>query len=82
MVKKSLRKGNIMSNDDLIKEIIESETPTRHLIARMYVEFTTQFLKLNGRVSFHDKFIWTFIGVLVVSFVGGIIAILFQYFSK
>lgn len=70
------------SNDDLIKEIIESNTPTRHLIARMYVEFSNHFLTLNGKISFHDKFIWTFIGVLIVSFVGGIIAILFQYFSK
>lgn len=70
------------SNDDLIKEIIESDVPMRGLIARMYVEFSKHFLILNGKVNFHDKFVWTFIGILIVGFVGGIITILFQLFYK
>lgn len=70
-----------MNKDDLIREIMESG-PTKYLIAKMYFEFNKHFVKLNGKVSFHDKFIWTFIGVLIVSFVGGIIGVLTQYFSR
>lgn len=82
MKKNKPGKENTMSKDDLIREIVESKKPTRYLVARMYIEFREQFIKLNGKVSFHDKFIWTLIGILVISFVGGIIAVLFQYLSK
>lgn len=75
------RKEKRMNKDDLIKEIMKIG-PTKYLIAKMYFEFNEHFVKLNGKVDFHDKFVWTFIGVLIVSFAGGIIAILFQYFSK
>lgn len=82
MFKKSIKKKNKPSKDDLIKEIMESNSPTRYLIARMYIEFREHLLELNSKVGFHNKFIWTFIGILITGFVGGIIIILFQYFSK
>ena len=78
--KDNKRKKGRMNKDDLIKEIMESNHPTRYLIARMYIEFKEHFLILNGKVNFHDKFVWLFIGILVTGFVGGIIALLVQYF--
>jgi len=76
------RKEDRMNNDGLIKEIMESNHPTRYLIARMYVEFSEHFLILNGKVNFHDKFVWTFIGILITSFIGGTIALLIQFLNK
>lgn len=71
-----------MSKDDLIKEIMAKHRPTKYLLAKMYVEFREHFITLNGKVSFHDKFIWTFIGILITSFIGGTIALLIQFFYK
>ncbi len=82
MSKSDMGKENRMSKDDLIKEIMAKNRPTKYLIAKMYVEFREHFLTLNGKVSFHDKFIWTFIGILITSFVGGTIALLIQFFYK
>lgn len=76
------KKNNNLDNDDLIEELMKNSSSTKYLVARIYVEFSKHFVKLNSKVGFHDKFIWTFIGILIVSFVGGIIALLFQFFSK
>ena len=27
----------------------------------------------NGKINFHDKFIWTFLSILITGFVGGLI---------
>ncbi|MBA7479136.1 hypothetical protein ES707_14567 [subsurface metagenome] len=63
-----------MSNDDLIKELMNNGKPTKYFVVRMYVEFTQHFTKLNGKVGFHDKFIWIFIGILITGLIGGAIA--------
>ncbi len=63
-----------MSNDDLIKELMNNGKPTKYFVVKMYVEFTQHFTKLNGKVSFHDKFIWIFIGILITGLIGGAIA--------
>lgn len=76
------KKNNNLDNDDLIKEIMASKSSTRYLIARMYVEFSKHFVKLNSKVNFHDKFVWIFIGILITSFIGGTIALLIQFFNK
>lgn len=76
------RKEGIMTKDDLIKEIMAKSGSTKYLIAKMYVEFREHFLILNGKVSFHDKFVWSFIGILITGFVGGTIALLVQFFNK
>ncbi|GAH34393.1 unnamed protein product [marine sediment metagenome] len=47
--------------------------PAKWIRARIY----QQLILLNGKVKFHDKFIWLFIGILISGFVGGIIALIF-----
>jgi len=47
--------------------------PAKWIRARIY----HQLILLNGKVKFHDKFIWLFIGILITGFVGGIIALIF-----
>ena len=32
--------------------------------------------QVNGKVKFHDKFIWTCIGILITGFVGGLISLI------
>jgi len=50
------------------KELLK--IPTKELVIKIYI----QLVKLNGTVSWHSKFIWIFIGVLITGLVGGIIA--------
>ena len=51
-----------------VKELLKK--PTKELVIEIYI----QLVKLNGKVSFHDKFIWTFIGLLITGLIGGAIA--------
>ncbi len=50
------------------KELLK--IPTKELVIKIYM----QLIKLNGKVSFHDKFIWILIGLLVTGLIGGAIA--------
>lgn len=50
------------------KELLK--LPTKELVIKIYM----QLIKLNGKVSFHDKFIWILIGLLVTGLIGGAIA--------
>jgi len=50
------------------KELLK--LPTKELVIKIYM----QLIKLNGKVSFHDKFIWILIGLLVTGLIGGTIA--------
>jgi len=50
------------------KELLK--LPTKELVIKIYM----QLIKLNGKVSFHDKFIWILIGLLVTGLIGGVIA--------
>lgn len=49
------------------KELLK--LPTKELVIKIYM----QLIKLNGKVSFHDKFIWILIGLLVTGLIGGVI---------
>jgi len=50
------------------KELLK--VPTKELVIKIYI----QLVALNGTVAFHNKFIWTFIGLLITGFIGGAIA--------
>ncbi|MBA7519135.1 hypothetical protein ES705_11210 [subsurface metagenome] len=50
------------------KELLK--LPTKELVIKIYM----QLIKLNGKVSFHEKFIWTLIGLLITGLIGGAIA--------
>ena len=62
-----------MSNDDLIKELMNNGKPTKYFVVKMYVEFTQHFTKLNGKVGFHDWFVRILILLLVTGLIGGLI---------
>ena len=55
-------------NKITVKELLKK--PTKELVIEIYM----QLIKLNGTVGWHSKFIWIFIGVLITSLVGGVIA--------
>jgi len=73
------RKEDNMSGDKLIQNIMSNGNSTKFLVAKMYVEFNQHFTKLNGKVNFHDKFIWAFIGILITAFIGGLIGLIVNY---
>lgn len=50
------------------KELLK--LPTKELVIKIYI----QLVKLNGKVRFHEKFIWLFIGLLITGLIGGVIA--------
>lgn len=50
------------------KELLK--LPTKELVIKIYM----QLIKLNGKVSFHDRFIWILIGLLITGLIGGTIA--------
>jgi len=58
----------MINNRITAKELMKK--PTKELVIELYLEF----IKMNGKVGFHDKFIWTFIGILITGVIGGIIA--------
>jgi len=60
---------NKMTIEDLERK------PAKWIRARMYY----QLILLNGTVRFHNRFIWLFIGILISSFIGGTIALLFCF---
>ena len=41
----------------------------KHLLIAIYMKIK----QVNGKVCFHDKVIWTFLGILITSFIGGLI---------
>ena len=43
--------------------------PTKALTIAIFIKVKQQ----NGKLNFHDKFIWTFLGILITGFVGGLI---------
>jgi len=50
------------------KELLK--LPTKELVIKIYI----QLVRLNGTVTFHNKFIWTLIGLLITGLIGGAIA--------
>lgn len=73
------RRTDSMNNDNLIKDLMSNGNSTKYLVAKMYVDFSNQFTRLNGKVKWHDKFIWTFIGILITAFIGGLIGLIINY---
>jgi hypothetical protein len=53
--------------------------PTKYFVVKMYVEFTQHFTKLNGKVGFHDKFVWGVLISIGVTIFLGIISIILNY---
>lgn len=41
--------------------------PSKELVIAIFIK-TKQ---INGKVRFHDKFVWTFISILITGFIGG-----------
>ncbi len=67
------------NNGDLIKSLMSNGNSTKYLVAKMYIEFKEHFTRVNGKLSFHDKFVWAFIGILIAGFIGGIIAVIINF---
>ena len=62
-VKESITEFDKLEIDDLLKK------PSKELLVAMFVKIKQQ----NGKVNFHDKFIWIFLGILITGFIGGAI---------
>ena len=41
--------------------------PTKALTIAIFMKVKLQ----NGKIKFHDKFVWTFLSILITAFVGG-----------
>ena len=78
-MKLNRRAEDKVNNGDLIKNLMTNGNSTKYLVAKMYIEFREHFTRLNGKVSFHDKMWWTFIGILIAGFIGGIIAVIINF---
>ena len=73
------RKEDNMSGDELIQGLMSNGHTTKYLVAKMYVDFTNHFTRINGKIRFHDKFVWAFIGILISGFTGGLIALIINH---
>jgi len=63
-----------MVTDELVKKVANNGASTKELVARNYLENKLDHAVMQTTLSFHNKFIWTCIGILVTAFVGGIVA--------
>jgi len=44
----------------------------KHLLIAIFIKMK----QINGKVCFHDRIIWTFLGILITSFIGGLISLI------
>jgi len=78
-MKKNRRVEDNMKNDELFNQLMGNGWTEKELIVRMYVTFDRHFAKLNGKVSFHNKFVWAFIGILITAFIGGLVGLIINF---
>ena len=70
------RRATDMVTDEMVKKVANNGQSTKELIAEMSLENKVDHAVISTTLSFHNKFIWTCIGILITAFTGGIIAII------
>ena len=70
------RRATDVITEDMIKAKANNGQSTKELIAEMSLENKVDHAVISTTLSFHNKFIWTCIGILITTFTGGIIAII------
>ena len=62
---------------ELIKQKANNGQSTKELIAEVSLKNDIDHAVMKTTLSFHNKFIWTCIGILITAFTGGLIALIF-----
>jgi len=70
------RRATDVITEDMIKAKANNGQSTKELIAEMSLENKVDHAVISTTLGFHNKFIWTCIGILITAFTGGIIAII------
>ena len=62
---------------DMVKAKANNGQSVKELVAEVSLENKVEHAKINTTLSFHSKFIWTCIGLLVTAVVGGLVGLCF-----
>ena len=72
-------------SEELIDKVANNGDTEKRLLAKIYLENNAAHVEINNKLAicatktgFHDKFIWTCIGVLITGFIGGMIVLIIE----
>lgn len=69
------RRATDAITEDMIQQKANNGRSTKELIAEFSLENKVEHAEMKTMLGFHNKFVWTCIGILVTGFVGGLIAL-------
>ena len=74
VIKRNRRATDVIT-EELIKQKANNGRNTKELIAEVSLKNDIDHAKIDTTLSFHSKFIWTCIGILITGVIGGFIAL-------